>query len=272
MKDLNKVHDEAMALVDVAMGARAKGRIDECICLLLRAYQMEDSVACEIKEKKDLEPTRSVILLSAATLALEVNKINEALSHVLMALSGNPPFEILADLKDCLDKVKYAFNEEKYKKSLLLPPFYYESELLDIERLKANGKEIWIVSSDLSQDTGESPWVDVIQKNIIDYGVIYCYIAPKHKNREKSINALKNVFVDNYEKCRIKELSLTDYKRLGYGDLVLYDPYDLYDDKMESFQEKYFKEYWFPLTKRTHKSIVRELSPLIAQTVMLSDL
>ncbi len=59
--------------------------------------------------KKDVgEPTRSVLLRSAATLALRCGEYREAEKLVACALSGEPPAEIAEELRDVLENVSFA--------------------------------------------------------------------------------------------------------------------------------------------------------------------
>ena len=50
----------------------------------------------------DLEPTRSVLHRSAATLAVECSELREAEKLIGRALAGNPPDDIANELRDLL--------------------------------------------------------------------------------------------------------------------------------------------------------------------------
>jgi len=54
-----------------------------------------------------LEPTRSVLHRSAATLALECGALCDPERLIAVALSGDPPAEIAEELRDLLEPVYF---------------------------------------------------------------------------------------------------------------------------------------------------------------------
>lgn len=104
---MNKVrewHDQAMQLVDEAFAARRAG--DESIAKqkFQQAYALETQAALAVANELTNEPTRSVLLRSAATLALDCDEVREAERLVAMALAGNPPPDIADELRDLIVK------------------------------------------------------------------------------------------------------------------------------------------------------------------------
>jgi hypothetical protein len=96
-----------MEQTDLALAARQQG--DEVTALLHyhRAYQLEAQAAAALSTRLDAEPTRSVLLRSAATLALDCKLLPEAEKLVCTALIGNPPEQIADELRDLLEQIHF---------------------------------------------------------------------------------------------------------------------------------------------------------------------
>lgn len=112
MRKVQKLHREAMGLVDKALSERLKGRetaSSECLRL---AYQKERDAACLLERKVGFEPTRSVLYRSAASLAMECGEIREAERLVASGLQGNPPADIAEELRDLLEDVYFSRHLE----------------------------------------------------------------------------------------------------------------------------------------------------------------
>lgn len=69
------------------------------------AFEKEAAAADLMVDEEDIEPTRSVLHRSAATLAWRCEMYDEAEKLIYRALAGNPPAEIEYELNDLLDKV-----------------------------------------------------------------------------------------------------------------------------------------------------------------------
>jgi hypothetical protein len=63
------------------------------------AFEKEKEAAWLLFHKLEAEPTRSVLFRSAAQLAFNCGKIREAERLIAAALAGNPPYEILHQLR-----------------------------------------------------------------------------------------------------------------------------------------------------------------------------
>lgn len=101
---LNQQHDKAMDLAGQALLARQQGNEDKAVPLFREVYELEREVANEIA-RTDLEPSRSVIHRSAATLAVDCGEYREAEKLIGAALAGNPPDSIAAELRELLMQV-----------------------------------------------------------------------------------------------------------------------------------------------------------------------
>jgi hypothetical protein len=98
---LNQRHDKAMELAALALLARQRGDEKKAKPLFREAYDLEREVADKIAPT-DLEPSRSVIHRSAATLAVDCGEYREAEKLAMIGLLGNPPASIEAELRDVL--------------------------------------------------------------------------------------------------------------------------------------------------------------------------
>ncbi len=93
-------HRLAMELVDQAMTQRQAGQESEAARSLRRASLEERFAALSLASFYELEPTRSVMLRSAASLALECGDLEEASFLIEAGLEGSPPEEIRLELEE----------------------------------------------------------------------------------------------------------------------------------------------------------------------------
>ncbi len=102
MNKANKYHQQAMELAeqgDVAKRRKAHAQAQE---LFQKAFVLERHAAIHFVDQLDAEPTRSVLLRSAASLALDCGELREAERLIGAVLFGNPPEEIRQELRDVL--------------------------------------------------------------------------------------------------------------------------------------------------------------------------
>lgn len=103
--NIKDLHSEAINLAKNANVFLNDGNFDEYKRLTLDAYNLEKQAAEQLKERKDIEPTRSVLYRSAATLAFKCEKYSESIDLITQALSGNPFEEIKLELLDLLKQI-----------------------------------------------------------------------------------------------------------------------------------------------------------------------
>ncbi|MFH1112864.1 MAG: hypothetical protein V1792_02995 [Pseudomonadota bacterium] len=107
MNPVKQTHRKAMAFLDLAEMAGIKGSSSDIPALLLHAYEMERQAAEMVKDDFELEPTRSVLFSSAASLAKKCDLLREAEQLVCMGLVGNPPHEVAEELRDLFEEINY---------------------------------------------------------------------------------------------------------------------------------------------------------------------
>ncbi|HEY3363918.1 MAG TPA: hypothetical protein VGK74_02545 [Symbiobacteriaceae bacterium] len=99
LSEFQTLHSEAMDLAELAMLERSEGNHPRARTLNAEAFAKERQAAELIQDRTDLEPTRSVLLRSAASLALECGEAATARQLIERGLSGNPPMEIADELR-----------------------------------------------------------------------------------------------------------------------------------------------------------------------------
>ncbi len=106
MKEVTLLHREAMALYEKALLNKARGDISLYNEFIEKAFVQEKQAVYEI-EKNPVEPSRSILLRSAASMAIQCGAIREAEILISKALSGDPPSEIAEELRDILEDVNF---------------------------------------------------------------------------------------------------------------------------------------------------------------------
>jgi len=141
-----------MELAGEAAARRRLGLHDQAIKLTRQAYELERDAAREVENQLELEPTRSVLHRSAASLALECDEFREAERLIGRALSGSPPDEIAEELRDLLEEVYFhrhlslrgiALQEDEFQLSMegdavglgIAQANHFTTRLRDIENL-----------------------------------------------------------------------------------------------------------------------------------------
>jgi hypothetical protein len=98
-------HQQAMEFADLAFAAKRNGELEEAGRLFRQAFERERSAAMLVAGNEQAEPTRSTLLRSAASLAMDCGEPQEAKRLVDIALAGRPPAEIADELRDVLKQV-----------------------------------------------------------------------------------------------------------------------------------------------------------------------
>lgn len=99
MNPAQTLHIEAMQKAADAFAAQRVGKYHEYLQLTKEAFEKEKEAAWLLFHQTQAEPTRSVLFRSAAQLAFNCGKMREAEQLISAALAGNPPIEILRELR-----------------------------------------------------------------------------------------------------------------------------------------------------------------------------
>ena len=108
MNDIIKLHREAMELAENAFSAKHAFELERAKELFEKAFRLESKAAHLAAKDKSPEPTLSVLHRSAATLAIECGHFREAEKLISFALAGDPPNEIVDELRDLLEVVNFS--------------------------------------------------------------------------------------------------------------------------------------------------------------------
>ncbi len=91
-------HQQAMLLAQDALVAIEHGQHQSAVKLYEGAFELEKDAALEL-HKIGTEPLRSVLFRSAASLAMQAEQLREAERMIAFGLTGNPPEEIVSELR-----------------------------------------------------------------------------------------------------------------------------------------------------------------------------
>jgi hypothetical protein len=102
VQQVNDLHSKAMEMANSAFMARVQGELEKVRQLSKTALEYERQAAMLLLNDYETEPTRSVLFRSAASLALNGENYREAERMIAFGLSGQPPVEILEELRELL--------------------------------------------------------------------------------------------------------------------------------------------------------------------------
>jgi len=133
MFNIEQLHDEAMDLAEEAFELQRKGKSEDAILLFKEALVLEKKA---IFGFPTTEPTRSILIRSAASLAFNAEDYEQVEHLTRLCLNGSPVLEIKQELQDLLEAlcekvdggVMFHFSLFHTANSLLLwnaTPFFY---------------------------------------------------------------------------------------------------------------------------------------------------
>ena len=105
--EINALHSQAMDAAGRAFHSDLHGDFATAETLFREAFEAERRAALLVADS-DAEPTRSVLLRSAASLALDCHEYREAERLIAIGLAGNPPTPISDELRDLLETVYFS--------------------------------------------------------------------------------------------------------------------------------------------------------------------
>jgi hypothetical protein len=98
-------HDKAMNLSQDALVLKLKGK-SGFLDMYAEAFEYEQKAAMIFLNALDNEPKRSILFRSAASLAIQCEKFNEAEQLIEMGLSGKPSSIIAIELRELQAQMK----------------------------------------------------------------------------------------------------------------------------------------------------------------------
>ena len=106
MMNFNEARQNASYRIQEAIVAQATGDAQESLRLFELAFDAEKQAALLLLTRFEEEPTRSVAFRSAASLAMNCKKYEDAKKMIHFGLAGNPPEDIAQELIDIYEQEK----------------------------------------------------------------------------------------------------------------------------------------------------------------------
>lgn len=98
MSDTGQLHNSAMDLFELGLLTARAGKFTESRRLFNEALDKETAAADSVAADYKLEPTRSILHRSAASIALRIGSIQTAKRYLEIGLAGNPPRDIREEM------------------------------------------------------------------------------------------------------------------------------------------------------------------------------
>ncbi|CAG2535057.1 hypothetical protein MAR621_00171 [Maribacter dokdonensis] len=103
---VKELHREAMRFNDLAIIAK-RNNPSVVVEYFQQAFEFEKQAFIKFNSESDVEPTRTILLRSAANLALLATLPREAEKLIAIGLAGDPPDELANELRDILQQVNF---------------------------------------------------------------------------------------------------------------------------------------------------------------------
>lgn len=104
---VKELHREAMKYNDMALIAKQNSYVSEVKTNYLKAFEFEKQAFILFNSQTSEEPTRSILLRSAANLAILSEQLREAEKLISIGLAGEPPSDIAEEFRDLLQQVNF---------------------------------------------------------------------------------------------------------------------------------------------------------------------
>ena len=101
------LHNEAMDMAELALMERIKGNIEKARNLFSLAFEKEKAAAKSVANNFGLEPSRSVLFQSAASMAYNAEMYRDAEKMISYALLGDPPQLIADELRNLYENINF---------------------------------------------------------------------------------------------------------------------------------------------------------------------
>lgn len=121
MDELRLKHNEAMDLAQMAHIAAQQGETEKAAIMFSQAFEKEREVAMTAYNNKHPQPGLSILLQSAAHLAVTCKQPRDAEKLIGLALSGEAPSEIRHELRCLLSSLDQKLDGEYDTYTIQLP-------------------------------------------------------------------------------------------------------------------------------------------------------
>lgn len=114
------------------------------------------------------------------------------------------------------------------KRILSTLSFLYEGiDLLNEVEAKSKGKDIWVISPHLKNDTGQKEvkiTTNIVLRNATTRIITYTFIVPKTAEVSRATKQLQAEFIDQTDRLRIIEIDAKQFRNLALVEWVIYNP------------------------------------------------
>ncbi len=165
MNMVTVLHNKAMEFADEALLARMEGNNEASVSLFEKAFSLEQEAAASIKAEDQSSDSWYILIRSAASLALNCGKLQEAGALIEKGLSGKPPAFIVEELKELKENLSEATEKKVSQIEIIGMLTYANAEESQIRLQDLKSKEIYniTVPSHLINEIVKSYWADIVQ-------------------------------------------------------------------------------------------------------------
>ena len=162
MNVVTVLHNKAMEFADEALLAKMEGNKDASLSFFEKAFSLEKEAATSIDQKND---SWYILIRSAASLAINCGRYQDAEALIQMGLSRNPPDFLVRELNELSDALSKAKGQKVSEVDIIGILTYANAEESQIRLQDLKTKEIYTISvpSHLINEIVKSYWADVVQ-------------------------------------------------------------------------------------------------------------
>ena len=143
MNKVTELHEKAMGFYDEAFFAKREGNLFLADEKLRKALELETQAAEMLKDKLDVEPSRSVLYRSAASMAISCEEYRQAEKLIAAALAGNPPEKIAEELRELLEQVNIKRKSTKKPREIEHGKLMFADETFEVSGFQI-GRDIYL--------------------------------------------------------------------------------------------------------------------------------
>ena len=165
MNIVTVLHNKAMEFADEALLAKMEGNKEASTSLFEKAFSLEKEAAISIKEKGQKSDSWYILVRSAASLAINCGRYQDAEALIQKGLSGTPPGFIVKELNELKEALSKAKGQKVSEVEIIGILTYANAEESQIRLQDLKSKEIYTITvpSHLINEIVKSYWADVVQ-------------------------------------------------------------------------------------------------------------
>jgi len=165
MNMITVLHNKAMEFADEALLARMEGNEQASGAFFAKAFELEKEAALALRDGLDKKGSRYILLRSAASLAMQCGRVEEAKKLIDQALVGSPPQFILEELMELKLKLQQLGSDKSEYLEMIGVITSADAGNNEIKIQDAKSQHIYTISvpTNLFNDIVRSYWADLVQ-------------------------------------------------------------------------------------------------------------